>query len=177
VIYYIGDINKSESYYLKLLKFIIYNSASFLCILFLQFSWTKYFVDGVKNRKSKIEYKNENEESFISYNQLISQQQKWKLYEGLLKYSFINENTSKEEFENKFLTEPIELFMDVPSFREFYNLLLNKEKELRVLKPNIFVTFFINYKTKKIYNLKQFGKVSTPTSRVSEELQDMISNL
>lgn len=89
VIYYIGKISSSEDYYTQLIKFIVCNLASFICILFLQSSWSKYSTDGV-NKKSKIESKSKNEENFCDFKLNYTKDELKHIYQKMIDNSFID---------------------------------------------------------------------------------------
>lgn len=127
---------------------------------------------GTKESKSQniVHVNNSKSKKLQNFGEMISDKIKSNIYFNFKTYSLINDDLLLEEFQNKFLKEPIELNMGVPAFREFFNLLLKNEKELKGLKPSKFCELFINSKTNKTFDINQFGKTQYPVSNISEEL-------
>ena len=157
------NILLNDKLYFNIIKLCIFNCVVFVSSLFLDFTWRKVFINSliinIKNNLKKVEYGKLDR----PHNEKIE-----KIYSFIKGNDFISETITKESFIKDFLINPIELNFSVPALRDFYNAFYNYFENLQILRPNEFILLFINSKTGKEYDLKQFSKSQEPNSREYE---------
>ncbi|MDV3794390.1 hypothetical protein CMU23_06910 [Elizabethkingia anophelis] len=87
-VYQTGEISESEHHFVQLIKFMICNSLSFICILYLNFSWSKKFADNLRNKISNIESKNK-EDEVCDFKLNYTKHELKQIYQGAIDNSII----------------------------------------------------------------------------------------
>lgn len=149
VIYHMQTIGSSEGYYTQLFKFIVYNLASFMCLCFLQFSWSKYFIEGVTNEKPKIESKNNNEEEFCDFKLSYTKTELKQIYQKMIDNSFIESLVENQQMNDD------DYFVDI-----LYNGKLPEQTIFKLNFDNIQTKTFWDYLQSRDIGAKREFKLS-----------------
>lgn len=89
---------------------------------------------------------------------------------------FLTNDLNFNQFKESFLKTPINLNMDIPSLREFFNhLKIQRGIYIKNINDD-FLQYFINSKTKEYYKYNQFISEAKPNSKYSLEIKKLFNH-